>query len=85
MEHNQRIAYETIYAAKQGDDEAMTEIVRYYEPYISHFSKRQIYDEYGIPHDVVDEEMKSLIISEYMSAVFFRYDLTRLPKGATLE
>lgn len=85
MEHNQRIAYETIYAAKQGDDEAMAEIVRYYEPYISHFSKRQIYDEYGIPHDVVDEEMKSLIISEYMSAVFFHYDLTRLPKGATLE
>ena len=85
MERNQRITYETICAAKQGNDEAIAKIVRYYEPYIAHFSKRRMYDEYGTPHDVVDEEIKSLIISEYMSAVYFHYDHHRLPKGETLE
>lgn len=85
MERNQRITYETICAAKQGDDEAMIEIVRHYEPYIAHFSKRRMYDEYDTPHDVVDEEIKNLIISEYMSAVYFHYDHHRLPKGETLE
>lgn len=85
MERNHRIAYEIICAAKQGDNEAMAEIVRYYEPYIAHFAKRRMYDEHGIPHDIVDEEIKSLIISEYMSAVFFHYDIARLPKGEMLE
>ena len=85
MERNQRITYETICAAKQGDDEAMIEIVRHYEPYIAYFSKRRMYDEYGNSHNVVDEEIKNLIISEYMSAVYFHYDHHRLPKGETLE
>ena len=49
MERNQRITYETICAAKQGDDEAMIEIVRHYEPYIAHFSKRWMYDHHRLP------------------------------------
>lgn len=85
MERNQRITYETICAAKQGDDEAMIEIVRHYEPYIAHFSKRRMYDEYGNPHDVVDEEIKQMIISEYMYAIVYTYDHHRLPQGEMLE
>ena len=55
MGRNQRITYETICAAKQGESEAIAEIVRYYEPYIAYFSKRRMYDEYGNSHNVVDE------------------------------
>ncbi len=85
MAYKERIPYETICAAKQGNDEALAEIVRHYEPYITHFAKRLMYDEYGAAHEVIDEEIKSLIISEYMSAVFFHYDIARLPKDETLE
>ena len=85
MKHNGKISYQTIAAAAQGNDEAIAEIVRHYEPYICHFSKRRMYDEYGVPHDVVDAEVKNLIIAEYMSAVYFHYDINRLPKGETLE
>ena len=85
MEHDGRIPYETIVAAKSGDSDAITEIVRHYEPYISHFAKRVMYDEGGIPHEVIDEEIKGLLISEYMSAIFFHYDPDRLPKGETLD
>lgn len=85
MGHEGRIPYETIVAAKNGDNDAIAEIVRHYEPYISHFAKRLMYDESGVAHEVIDEEIKGLIISEYMSAIFFHYDTDRLPKGETIE
>lgn len=85
MEHNGRISYQTICAAKDGDGAAIEEIVRHYERYISHFSKRRLYDEYGTPREAVDEEIKQLIISELMYAVIYTYDHQRLPKGETLE
>ena len=85
MEHNGRISYQTICAAKDGDGAAIEEIVRHYERYISHFSKRRLYDEYGNPREAVDEEIKQLINSELMYAVIFTYDQQRLPKGETLE
>lgn len=85
MEHDGRISYETIVAAKNGDNDAIAEIVRHYEPYISHFAKRLIYDEGGIPYEVIDEEIKGLLISEYMSAIFFHYDTDRLPRGENIE
>ena len=85
MEHNGRISYQTICAAKDGDGAAIEEIVRHYERYISHFSKRRLYDEYGNFREAVDEEIKQLIISEYMYAVVFTYDHHRLPKGELLE
>lgn len=85
MEHNGRISYQTICAAKDGDETAIEEIVHYYERYISHFSKRWLYDEYGTPREAVDEEIKQLLISELMYAVIFTYDHQRLPKGETLE
>ena len=85
MEHNGRISYQTICAAKGGDGAAIEEIVRHYERYISHFSKRRLYDEYGNSREAVDEEIKQLIISEYMYAVVFTYDHHRLPKGELLE
>ncbi len=85
MEHNERISYQTICAAKDGDGAAIEKIVRHYEQYISHFAKRLLYDEYGNPREAVDEEIKKLIISEYMYAIVFTYDHCRLPKGETIE
>ena len=85
MEHNERISYQTICAAKDGDGVAIEKIVRHYERYISHFAKRLLYDEYGNPREAVDEEIKKLIISEYMYAIVFTYDHCRLPKGEAIE
>lgn len=85
MEHNGRISYQTICAAKDGDGAAIEEIVRHYGRYISHFSKRRLYDEYGNSRDAVDEEIKQMIISEYMYAIVYTYDHHRLPQGEMLE
>ena len=59
MEHDGRIPYETIVAAKSGDSDAIAEIVRHYEPYISHFAKRVMYDEGGVAHEVIDISCRS--------------------------
>lgn len=85
MRHHNRIAYKTICAAKGGDNEAMSEILRHYDRYIAYFSKRQLFDEYGNPREAVDEEIKQMITSEYMAAIFFQYDIQRLPKEETQE
>lgn len=49
MEHNGRISYQTVCAAKDGDGTAIEKIMRHYERYISHFAKRRLYDECGNP------------------------------------
>lgn len=85
MEHNGRISYQTVCAAKDGDGTAIEKIIRHYERYISHFAKRQLYDKHGNLREAVDEEIKKLIISEYMYAIVFTYDHHRLPKGENIE
>ena len=85
MKYDRPISYQTICSAKDGDGAAIEEIVRHYERYISYFSKRRLYDEHDNSHDAVDEEIKQLIISEYMYAIVFTYDHQRLPQGEFLE
>lgn len=85
MKHDGRIAYETICAAKGGDTAAIKEILRHYERYILHFCRRTFYDEHGIPHEILDENRKKQIESEYINALILYYDTKRLPKGETLE
>lgn len=85
MEHNGRIAYETIVAAKNGDTEAICEILRHYERYICHFAKRTVYDADGYPHSIIDDNRRKQIEAEYLSVLLLHYDPNRLPKGETLE
>lgn len=85
MKHNGRIAYETIVAAKNGDDDAIEEILRHYAPYISYFSKRQLHDENGNCYEYVDKDVKHQIEVEYILKVILHYDINRLPEGETLE
>ena len=79
------IAYETIVAAKNGDTEAICEILRHYERYICHFAKRTVYDADGYPHSIIDDNRRKQIEAEYLSVLLLHYDPNRLPKGETLE
>ncbi|WP_417083218.1 helix-turn-helix domain-containing protein [Evtepia gabavorous] len=85
MEHNGRIAYATIVAAKAGDTEAICEILRHYERYICHFAKRTVYDADGYSHNIIDDNRRKQIEAEYLTALWLHYDIHRLPKGETLE
>lgn len=80
-----RILYHTIAAAKAGDSEAMMAIVRHYASYITAFSKRPYYDEYGNRCDFVDEEIRQRIEAKLMFQIIYKFDLCKLPSGETLQ
>ena len=74
------IAYTTILAATQGDPEAVQTILRYYTPYILHFSKCSTQLEDGTIHTYVNHEIK-----QQMYGIVTQFDPFSLPPGETLE
>lgn len=79
------IPYEVIVAAKQGDVEAMTRILRHYDRRISYYSRCPLFDEYGNRYEMVDPEIKSRIQAKLIHQIIFDFDPTKLPEGETLE
>ena len=47
-----------IHAASGGDSEAMEQVLRYYDDYMSRLCTRTLYDKDGTPHVCVDTHMK---------------------------
>ena len=89
MEHNGRISYQTVCAAKNGDGTAIEKIIRHYERYISHFAKRRRYDDAdGYPREAVLTRNRRKLIDGGVSccALVCTYDpITACPKGKRME
>ena len=47
-----------IEAARTGDVQAVERVLQYYQGYINKLCIRTLYDEYGNPHECIDERMK---------------------------
>lgn len=73
------IAYPTILAATQGDPEAVQTILRYYAPYILHFSKCSAQLEDGIIYSYVNHEVKQQIEAKLMYGIVTQFDPFSLP------
>ena len=69
-----RISYQTILAAKAGDSEAISSILRHYAAYISAHSKRPFFDEYGNKYELVDEEIRQRIEAKLIYQIINRFD-----------
>lgn len=78
------IPYEVILAAKNGDSEAMRQILHHYGPYIARCSQRTLYDEYGNRYQGVDEEIKNRIKAKLMYQLIYDFDPFKLPDGESL-
>lgn len=83
MKNDKLIPYEVIVAAKGGDSEAMRQILRHYEPYITRCSQRTFYDEYGNQYQMVDEEIKNRIQAKLMYQLIYDFDPFKLPAKET--
>ena len=79
MRCRKRISYQTICAMKEGDEDALQEIVKYYEPYINAVCRRDLYDQFGNCREAVDLQLKDEIIAEYVFAILYTYDHRRMP------
>lgn len=76
-----QIPYGRIIAAKSGDPEAMTMILRHYAPYIAFCAKRSFYDDYGNRYEIVDEDIRQRIEAKLMIQIFYKFDPYRLPSN----
>lgn len=82
MKDDRLIPYGVIVSAKGGDSEAMSQILRHYEPYIIRCSQRTFYDEYGNQYQVVDEGIRNRIQAKLMYQIIYNFDPFRLPAEA---
>ena len=58
-----------IHAASGGDSEAMEQVLRYYDDYMSRLCTRTLYDKDGTPHVCVDTHMKRCLEIRLVRAV----------------
>ena len=50
-----------IEAAAGGNVDAISTVLKHYEPYIAALATRRLYDENGVPHLCVDEEKRKML------------------------
>lgn len=58
-----------IHTASGGDNEAMEQVLRYYDDYMSRLCTRTLYDKDGTPHVCVDTHMKRCLENRLIRAV----------------
>lgn len=80
-----RIPYRTIAAAKDGDGEAMSAILRYYDDYINYYSRREAVGKNGTQRLDVNEDVRQQVTTKLIIAIVRNFDHTKLPYGETLE
>ena len=69
------LPYEIICAATEGDPDAMAEVLRHFDGYISYQATRIFYDEYGRSYRGVDAEMKQRIQDKLAARIMERFSL----------
>ena len=79
------ISYTTILAAKAGDGEAMSKILRHYAPYIAGHAKRNFCDEYGNYCELVDEDIRQRIEAKLLYQIINKFDPSKLPDGEMVK
>ena len=85
MRIDERISYQTIVAATNGDAAALSAVLRHYAKYINHFSKRRFRDDFGNSIEVIDDEIRQQIEIKLMLQIVNKFDSLSLPEGEHLE
>ena len=67
------LPYETICAATRGDPDAIAEVLRHFDGYISYQATRIFYDEYGQSYRGVDAELKQRIQDKLVARIMARF------------
>ena len=69
------LPYSTIEAAASGNVDAINAVLKHYERYIAALATRTLYDENGVPHLCVDEEMRRRLETKLITRILdFKVD-----------
>ena len=63
------LPYSTIEAAATGDVDAINAVLAHFSRYICALSTRTLYDENGVPHLCVDEEMRRRLETKLITKI----------------
>ena len=63
------LPFPVIEAASNGDADAINQVLRHYESYITTLSTRTLYDEYGNPYVCVDEGIRRRLQTKLITAI----------------
>ena len=66
---NKLLPFALIEVAASGNVIAINEVLKHYERYINALATRELYDENGIPHLYVDEELKRMIETKLITKI----------------
>ena len=69
------LPYSTIEAAASGNVDAINAVLKHYERYIAALATRTLYDENGVPHLCVDEDMRRRLETKLITRIIdFKVD-----------
>ena len=74
MNKQKRLPYNVIVEAKKGDVVAMQKILRHYETYMNHFSKRPVRNGDGTHSNRIDLDVKEEIEAHLMRAIILHFN-----------
>ena len=71
------LPFSTIEAAASGNVDAINSVLAHYSRYICALSTRTLYDENGVPHLCVDEELRRRLETKLITKIL-NFDVTRV-------
>lgn len=74
-----KVSYDTIYACKMGDQDALRKILKHYEPLIVQASKQIITSPDGNKVVIVNQDLRAFIEGELALRIITKYDLDKNP------
>jgi hypothetical protein len=66
---NKLLPFALIEAATTGNVTAINAVLKHFEQYINALATRELYDENGIPHLYVDEELKRMLETKLITKI----------------
>ena len=77
QKNNNMLPLDVIEAATKGDVEAINKVLAHYESYIIALSTKQLFDEDGNSHFVVDNEIRRALETKLITKIL-QFDITRI-------
>lgn len=69
MKKHERVPFEVIVSATEGDPEAIATVMNFYDGYISKLCLRKLYDEQGNVYMVVDADLKNRVQTAFLDMI----------------
>ena len=63
------LPYPVIVLAVSGDVDAINKVLKHFEGFIAALSTRTVYDEQGIPHSYIDEELRRRLETKLIAKI----------------